>query len=62
MVREIQARHRARRGATAIEYGLIVALMALVALSGIAAFSDAMMAMYNGDSQSIGGALNSTAP
>lgn len=35
-----------RRGATAIEYGLIVALIALAAAVGIALFADAAIAMW----------------
>ena len=35
------------RGATALEYGLIVALVFLVALSGITAFASAGSGTYN---------------
>lgn len=35
-----------RRGATAIEYGLIVALIALAAVVGITLFADAAIAMW----------------
>lgn len=34
------------RGATAIEYGLIVALIAIAAAGAIAAFADAAIAMW----------------
>jgi pilus assembly protein Flp/PilA len=35
------------RGATAVEYGLIVALMALAMLIGMQAFADETTAMWN---------------
>ena len=43
-------------GATAIEYGLIVALIFLVCVSAITAFSGSMRTMYNTISTAIVGA------
>lgn len=36
-----------RRGATAIEYGLIISLIALGAMGGIQAFGGGLFAMWN---------------
>jgi pilus assembly protein Flp/PilA len=38
---------RDRRGATAIEYGLIAALVVLAMVGGLTAFSDEMIDMYH---------------
>lgn len=47
-IRERFASLRAcRRGATAIEYGLIVSLIALGAMGGIQAFGDGLFSMWN---------------
>jgi pilus assembly protein Flp/PilA len=45
-------------GATAIEYGLIVALIFLVALSAITSFGTSMNTMYDLISTTIGGATH----
>jgi pilus assembly protein Flp/PilA len=45
-------------GATAIEYGLIIALIFLVALSAITSFGTSMSAMYGIISSTIGGATH----
>ncbi len=45
-------------GATAIEYGLIIALIFLVALSAITSFGTSMSTMYNVISSTIGGATH----
>ena len=45
-------------GATAIEYGLIIALIFLVALSAITAFGTSMTTMFNVISTTIGGAIH----
>ncbi|HWE47620.1 MAG TPA: Flp family type IVb pilin [Caulobacteraceae bacterium] len=45
-------------GATAIEYGLIVALIFLVALSAITSFGTSMNTMYGVISSTIGGATH----
>jgi pilus assembly protein Flp/PilA len=45
-------------GATAIEYGLIVALIFLVALSAITTFGTSMNTMYSVISSTIGGATH----
>lgn len=42
-----------RKGATAIEYGLIVALMALVLVSGAGAFGNAMNQLFSGNSSDL---------
>lgn len=40
-------------GATALEYALIAALVAMVALVGIQAFGDAMLGMYSQNDDSL---------
>jgi len=47
-------------GATAVEYGLIAALVAMVAIVGIQAFGTAMINMYSGSSTSLNGVIQST--
>jgi len=42
-----------RRGATAIEYGLIVSLVALGAMGGISAFGGGLSKMWNYVSQEV---------
>ncbi len=49
---------RDESGATAIEYGLIVALVFLVAVSAMTAFGTSMTTMYNLISTTIGGATH----
>lgn len=45
-----------RSGATAIEYGLIAALISLGLIAGIGAFSDALLAMFQKITNTIIGA------
>ncbi len=40
-------------GATAIEYALIAALIAVVVMIGLTSFSDAMLGMYVGNDDSL---------
>ena len=45
-------------GATALEYGLIIALVFLVMLTGLTAFADSGTAMFNGALEAISAAIN----
>lgn len=47
MLKFIRMLARDRRGATAIEYGLIVALIAVFATGAISLFADAAIAMWD---------------
>jgi pilus assembly protein Flp/PilA len=47
MLKFIRTLDRDRRGATAIEYGLIVALIAVFATGAISLFADAAIAMWD---------------
>lgn len=52
-MRLIQAFQADESGATAIEYGLIAALVAMVAIVGLQLFGDAMLSMYTGNEGSL---------
>ena len=45
-------------GATALEYGLIAALMVLVMLVGLNVLADAMIHMYTGSDDSLRGVID----
>jgi pilus assembly protein Flp/PilA len=47
MLRLIISTGADQRGATAVEYGLIVALIFLASVGGMTAFGDGAMAMWN---------------
>jgi pilus assembly protein Flp/PilA len=47
-------------GATAVEYGLIAALVAMVAIVGIQAFGQAMINMYSGSGTSLNTVIQTT--
>ncbi|MFT6657456.1 Flp family type IVb pilin [Maritalea sp.] len=46
------------QGATAVEYGLIAAVMAVVLIAAFVALGDTLGALFNGNDESIGGAMN----
>ncbi len=46
-------------GATAIEYGLIVALVAIILVTGVAAFNAAMTDMYSSIDATVNQAMGS---
>ncbi len=60
-VETFRAFWRDEEGATAVEYGLIVALMTLVMIVGLTNFSEAMEEMYVGSEGSIAEALQGNA-
>lgn len=47
-----------RRGATAVEYGLIAALIALVAIVGMRGLSGSTGSLFDGNSNKINEAIN----
>jgi pilus assembly protein Flp/PilA len=51
-----------RRGATAIEYGLIVALVAIGFLAGLKALGDGNSASWGSTSNKITGAMKNSGP
>ena len=53
MIRRMKALARAERGATAVEYGLICALIVLAAMGAITAFSAKTIGMWNNVSNEI---------
>jgi pilus assembly protein Flp/PilA len=53
---------RDRRGATAIEYGLIVALVAIGFLAGLKALGDGNSASWGSTSNKITGAMKNSGP
>lgn len=57
MRRFIDRFNRDERGATAIEYGLIIALIFLVILSALTAFGDTSTGIFNGAMNAIRNAM-----
>jgi len=57
MSKRIQAFMKAEAGATAIEYGLIAALIAVVVIAAVAAMGGATGTMFNGIADRAGSAL-----
>ena len=53
MIRRMKALARAERGATAVEYGLICALIVLAAMGAITAFSAKTIGMWNNVSNEV---------
>ncbi len=51
----IMLKHREERGATATEYALLVALIAIVLVVGVGAFGDALNAFFNRIAGTVGG-------
>ncbi len=47
-----------QRGATAVEYGLIVALIVIVVIAGVAGVADETTSMWNNVSDSVSGVVN----
>ncbi|MDF2604396.1 Flp family type IVb pilin [Sphingomonas sp. ABOLG] len=47
-----------QRGATAVEYGLIVALIVIVIIAGVAGVADETTSMWNNVSDSVSGVVN----
>lgn len=48
------ARLQDEKGATALEYGILVALIALVIVAGVTAFGDALLDFFNGIAEKAG--------
>ncbi|MCR9268774.1 MAG: Flp family type IVb pilin [Henriciella sp.] len=51
--------HRNESGATAVEYGLIMALMTIALISALAATGDSTSEKWKGVADDVGGAMNS---
>ena len=60
MLKIIRKLRKNKRGATAIEYGLIAALIAIAAIVAMTAVGDALSVLFSGVSSSVSAVMPST--
>ena len=60
MLKIISKLSKSKKGATAIEYGLIAALIAIAAIAAMSALGDALTALFEGVASTLGDATPSS--